>query len=206
MHHIFRRTPLAKWDFNKVAKQLVFFFVFLICLDLQLKIKNGLLIIKAMVQLDFRNFARYCWNLNFHSIFKSIENLNFSKIKKTLGKRLLSQETQQSLFNWEEHQQTLQNKLRNRLALKQPPEVFYNKSRSQKFRKIHRKTPVPESLFFNKVAGLRPATLLKKKLWHSYFPVNFVKYAPFLTEHLRCLLLKCRRKLTDFCCIKEHLK
>ena len=32
---------------------------------------------------------------------------------------------------------------------------------SWKFRKIHRKTPVSESLF-NKVAGLRPATLLKK--------------------------------------------
>ena len=30
-----------------------------------------------------------------------------------------------------------------------------------KFRKIHRKTPVPES-FFNKVAGLRAATLLKR--------------------------------------------
>ena len=33
-----------------------------------------------------------------------------------------------------------------------------------------------QSLFFNKVAGLRPAALLKKKLWHSCFPVNFVKY------------------------------
>ena len=57
---------------------------------------------------------------------------------------------------------------------KQPPEVFYKKRCSYKFRKIHRKTPVPESLF-NKVAALRPATLLKKRLWHRYFPVNFVK-------------------------------
>ena len=31
-------------------------------------------------------------------------------------------------------------------------------------------------LFFNKVAGLRPATLLKKRFWHRYFPVNFVKF------------------------------
>ena len=30
---------------------------------------------------------------------------------------------------------------------KQPPEVFYKKRCSLKFRKIHRKTPVPESLF-----------------------------------------------------------
>ena len=33
-----------------------------------------------------------------------------------------------------------------------------------------------QSLFFNKVAGLRPATLLKKRLWHRRFPVNFVKF------------------------------
>ena len=58
------------------------------------------------------------------------------------------------------------------------------------FRKIHRKTPVPESLF-NKVAGLRPATLLKKRLWHRCFPVNFAKFlrTPFLTKHLQWLLL-----------------
>ena len=39
-----------------------------------------------------------------------------------------------------------------------------------------------QSLFFNKVAGLRPATLLKKRLWHRCFPVNFAKIlrAPFL--------------------------
>ena len=39
--------------------------------------------------------------------------------------------------------------------------------------------------------GLRPATLLKKRLWHRCFPVNFVKFLrrPFLTEHLRWLLL-----------------
>ena len=33
-----------------------------------------------------------------------------------------------------------------------------------------------QSLFFNKVAGLRPATLLKKSLWHRCFPVNFEKF------------------------------
>ena len=30
---------------------------------------------------------------------------------------------------------------------KQPPEVFYEERCSYKFHKIHRKTPVPESLF-----------------------------------------------------------
>ena len=49
-----------------------------------------------------------------------------------------------------------------------------------------------QSLFFNKVVGRRPATLLKKRLWHRCVPVNFVKLrrAPFLTEHLKWLLFK----------------
>ena len=33
-----------------------------------------------------------------------------------------------------------------------------------------------QNLFFNKVAALRPATLLKKKLWHRCFPKNFAKF------------------------------
>ena len=39
-----------------------------------------------------------------------------------------------------------------------------------------------QSLLFNKVAGLRPATSLKKKLWHMCFPINFAKFlrTPFL--------------------------
>ena len=38
---------------------------------------------------------------------------------------------------------------------------------------------------------LRPATLSKKRLWRRCFPVNFAKFlrTPFLTEHLRWLLL-----------------
>ena len=40
--------------------------------------------------------------------------------------------------------------------------------------------------------GLRPATLLKNRLWHKCFSVNFAKFlrTPFLTEHLRWLLLQ----------------
>ena len=33
-----------------------------------------------------------------------------------------------------------------------------------------------QSFFFNKVALLKPATLLKKILWHRCFPVNFAKF------------------------------
>ena len=48
-----------------------------------------------------------------------------------------------------------------------------------------------QSLLFNKVAGLRLPTLLKKRVWHSCFPVNFVKVlrTAFFTKHLRWLLL-----------------
>ena len=47
------------------------------------------------------------------------------------------------------------------------------------------------SLFFNKVAGLRPATLLKRRLWHRCLPVNFVKFlrTPFLQNTPGRLLL-----------------
>ena len=45
--------------------------------------------------------------------------------------------------------------------------------------------------------GLRPATLLKKRLWHRCFPVNFAKCLRTFcfTEHLRWLLLYGLRKL-----------
>ena len=33
-----------------------------------------------------------------------------------------------------------------------------------------------QSLFFNKATDLRPATLLKKKLWRRCFPVSFAKF------------------------------
>ena len=51
-----------------------------------------------------------------------------------------------------------------------------------------------QSLFFNKVAGLRPATLLKKRLWHRYFPVNFAKFlrTAFLQNTSGRLILKAK--------------
>ena len=42
------------------------------------------------------------------------------------------------------------------------------------FRKFIGKCPC-QSLFFNKVAGLRPANLLKKRLQHKCLSENFVK-------------------------------
>ena len=44
----------------------------------------------------------------------------------------------------------------------------------------------------NKIAGLKPVTLLKKRAWHRFFPVNFAKFlrTTFLIEHLQWLCLK----------------
>ena len=70
------------------------------------------------------------------------------------------------------------------------PEVFCKEGALRNFAKFTIKH-LCHSLFFNKVAGVRPATLLKKRPWHRYFPVNFAKFlrTPFPTEHLRSLLL-----------------
>ena len=48
-----------------------------------------------------------------------------------------------------------------------------------------------QSLFFSKVVALRPATLLKKRLWHRLFSVNFAKFlrTPFLQNNSGRLLL-----------------
>ena len=48
-----------------------------------------------------------------------------------------------------------------------------------------------QSLFFNKVTDLRPATLFKKRLWHRCFSVHFVKFLriPFLQNTSGRLLL-----------------
>ena len=74
---------------------------------------------------------------------------------------------------------------------KQPPEAFCKKMCSWKFHKIHRKTPVPETFFDKRDSGLRPATLLKKRLWYRCFPMNFVKFlrTTFLQNTSERLLL-----------------
>ena len=49
---------------------------------------------------------------------------------------------------------------------------------------------MPESLFKESFRP-QPAALLKKRLWHRCFPVNFAKFlrAPFIIEHLEWLFL-----------------
>ena len=56
-----------------------------------------------------------------------------------------------------------------------------------------------ESLFFNKVAGLRPANLLKKRLWHRCFAVSFEKFVrtPSLQKTSGQLLLYLGKRFHD---------
>ena len=77
------------------------------------------------------------------------------------------------------------------LVKKQPPEVFCQKRCSWRFHKIHRETPVPESLF-NKAAGLQVFLEVfqvfsgLETLAQVLFSVNFEKFFKntFFTEHL----------------------
>ena len=54
------------------------------------------------------------------------------------------------------------------------PDVFYKEDFSENFDKLTRKHA--DSPFQNFV-GLKPATVLKKRLWHKRFRVNFPKFS-----------------------------
>ena len=77
-------------------------------------------------------------------------------------------------------------------------EVFFKKGDLRNLAKFTGKH-LCQSRFLNIVAGLRRTTLLKKKLWHRCFPVNFAKClrTPFFIEHLWWLLLICDELLKD---------
>ena len=77
-----------------------------------------------------------------------------------------------------------------------------------KFRSTHRRCSIREgvlrnfvkftgkhlcqSLFFNNIVGPRAASVLKKRLWHRWFPVSFAKFlkTPFLQNTCGRLLLE----------------
>ena len=71
-------------------------------------------------------------------------------------------------------------------------EDFLNKEKILKQGWIKRHLPFQDVLYHLYFStGFRPATLLKKRLWHRCFPLNFAKFlrTPFFTEHLRWLPL-----------------
>ena len=53
--------------------------------------------------------------------------------------------------------------------------MFHNKAVLKNFAKFTEKH-LRWNLFANKVAGWRPATILKKRLWKRCFPVNLAKF------------------------------
>ena len=55
------------------------------------------------------------------------------------------------------------------------PEVFCKKGALRNFARFTGKH-LRQSLFFNKIEDLNPATSSKKSLWHRCFPVNFAKF------------------------------
>ena len=81
------------------------------------------------------------------------------------------------------------------------PRMFCKKGVVGNFAKFKGKY-LCQKLLFNKVAGLRPATLLKKSLWHMCFPVNFAKFLRtyFFTKHVWWLLLQ----ITKFSCQERN--
>ena len=58
---------------------------------------------------------------------------------------------------------------------KQPPELCFKKSCSEKFPNIHTKSPLLESLI-NKVAGIQASNFIKNRLQHRCFSVKYAKF------------------------------
>ena len=54
------------------------------------------------------------------------------------------------------------------------PELLYKKDALKNFANLQKKN-LCRSLFFSKVVGLRPASLLKKRLRHKFFLASFAK-------------------------------
>ena len=82
---------------------------------------------------------------------------------------------------------------------KQSLEVFCKKGVLRNVTKFTGKHQC-QSLFFNKVAELRPATLLKSRPWHRCFPMNLAKFlrTSFLQTNLERLLLYIVEILINF--------
>ena len=70
----------------------------------------------------------------------------------------------------------MERKLENSLINRSPRQnVFCEKGVLKNFAKFTGKH-LCQRLFFNKAAGMRPATLIKKRPWQRCFPVNFAKF------------------------------
>ena len=97
--------------------------------------------------------------------------------EKVLNKTLKSTKRKLMTKSWDIDIQTFNDIKSNLLQIKcssSYPEVFCKKVFLEISQNSQENTCA--RAFFNKVAGLRPPALLKKKLRHRCFPVNFVKF------------------------------
>ena len=87
------------------------------------------------------------------------------------------------------------------------PEVFCKKAVFKNFAKFSGKH-LCESLFFNKVAGPRSATLLKKRLWYRCFPGVFPSLYIEYLRWLKIIILyyKSRSSHAEVFCKKGVLR
>ena len=117
-------------------------------------------------------FCSFWFKIQLHSIYENWDFINFSALTTYTQIVIVTNKVQ-----------------------KQPPGVFYKKDVLKNFSKFTGKH-LCWSLFFNKDAGLRPATLLKNRFQQRCFPVNFVKFlrTPFLKNTSWRLLLKVTKK------------
>ena len=146
-----------------------------------------------MAKCDFNKVAKQLyWNRTsawgFSCKFTSYFQKTFSKehIWKVRDSNLLRNEKSSRNTN-----KTFTSKSRS-----SHPDLFCKKRCSCKFCRILRKTTVSK---------LQATTLLKNRLWHRCFPLNFAKFlrTPFYKEYLRWLLLWKINLLRDFS--KKHI-
>ena len=151
------------------------------------------MICKKYINMDKEFFDENLLLLLFQLL--KFRKLRKSKCKKIYIRRRPPKFWVQNIFNY--------NLQQNLSFFSTPPGIIYRVGSSHhrcavkigvlrnstKFTRKH----LCQSLFFNKVSGLRPATLFKKWLYHRCFPVNFVKFlrTHFYIEHLWWLLFPC---------------
>ena len=111
------------------------------------------------------------------TLFSSASIVNFKQVNVSWEQVIFVRVAR--VFTTNNNQQVVYNRQ------KQPPEVFCQKGVLKNFAKCTGKR-LCQSLFFNKVKVLKPATSFKKRFWHRFFPVKFAKFlrTPFFKEHL----------------------
>ena len=129
------------------------------------------------------SYLEVAWKTEQGLALELIHTLNYIQIWTALDshtyKILCNVELTETLKSCHRNVDTTQFVLRDCKAPHEVPrssrqEMFCKKGVHKNFAKLTGKH-LCQTLFFNKVAGLKPTTLLKKRLWHRCFPVNFAK-------------------------------